>query len=93
MFHTVTVLFRISLLHSVLSQKRVFTEAGQYRPIARQLHGVMGFEDYRSLIDKDSLVDQLRQSGLSDDEVRLKLINDGVVLEHNMPVCLAVFLP
>ena len=68
----------IFCLYRVLSQQRHFTEAGRYKPVTKEIRGMMGLQEYQDVAKGDQRVEELRQCGLNDDEIRLQLCKEGM---------------
>ena len=64
--------------YRLMSQKREFTDAGKYKPITKELSGVLDLPDYKIVAKGDKRVETLRQYGLRDDEIRLQLERERV---------------
>ena len=65
-------------VHRLVSQQRHFTEAGQYKPITKEIRGMMELQQYQDVARGDQRVETLRQSGLTDSEIRLQLNKEGM---------------
>ncbi|XP_076446572.1 RNA-binding protein 41-like [Babylonia areolata] len=60
-------------IQELSSQHRQFTEAGRYKPVLKEVKGVLKLQEYRDIAKGDERMEKLRQCGLTDDEIRLQL--------------------
>eukprot|EP00731_Ephydatia_muelleri_P030884 Em0022g398a len=58
--------------------KRQFLPATTYQPLGGEVEGLRSLSQYQSSEKVHSRVDQLRQKGLSENEIELALLGDGV---------------
>ncbi|XP_041360406.1 RNA-binding protein 41-like isoform X2 [Gigantopelta aegis] len=60
-------------LKQQLAQHISFKKAGEYDPEIRSLSGVTPLTDYKSVDSRDVYIEELKQCGLTNDEIELKL--------------------
>ncbi|KAK7482548.1 hypothetical protein BaRGS_00026149 [Batillaria attramentaria] len=65
------------------SERRQFTGAGQFKPVTKEIRGILQLQAYQEVAEGDNRVEMLRQCGLSEDEIRLKLASEGTAIGHN----------
>ncbi|KAL8584530.1 hypothetical protein ACOMHN_016850 [Nucella lapillus] len=73
-------------MQELSSQRRQFRGAGRYKPVLREVRGVLRLTDYQAVARGDERVATLRQCGLTDEEVRLQLDREGTSGEHTVVV-------
>ncbi|XP_064636767.1 RNA-binding protein 41-like [Lineus longissimus] len=62
-------------LEDHLKQKKEFTSGVIYKPLVQDVQGQLSLDDYEELAEKDKQIEELRQCGLTREEVDLKLFS------------------
>ena len=81
--HSITVLFLLFLqdicvYFSYFKKHKTFSEGVKFNPPSAEAAGQFSLSQYRDLTTKDEQTEQLRQCGLTDDEIQYKLEADGL---------------
>ena len=74
------------LVYRHLSKRKVFTEPAVQKPISEETKGTLSLEAYQNVESRLDYVNELRQLGLTEEEVELKLRSEGLDREGKVHV-------